>query len=232
MQRDVFRHPGVDVYKRQPQRGPAPRGNAKTSSSRVTAPNPISSTIPSNRFVHFDCQLLAEQWCKGMLEGWPQRKVPVLPADWKARFYPATRALIAGYIRARGTEVQLLPKDETQAGRAWPSGRSWDMAAICLAGARSVNANFETEVELIKGCVGPGPALGFSEWFTKANLPDPEMLLKDPLKCKLPEQVDILLVVFASCLLYTSLDSSWHLLVASGFCSLLPPDYSWVEQLE
>lgn len=152
----------------------------------------------ANRFVHFDCQLVAAEWTKGMLEGWPRRPVPVLPADWRQRHYPTMRALIAGYIKARGTEVQLLPKDETQAGRAWPSGRSWDMAALCLAGARSVNAGMEVEVELVKGCVGSGPALGFSEWFTKANLPDPEDLLADPLKAKLPDQVDILLVVLAS----------------------------------
>ena len=166
----------------------------------------------ANRFVHFDWAIDAEKWTNGMLSGWPTPKIPRLPEGWREKHYPLSRALVAGYIKVNPTQLEVLPKDETQAGRAWPSGRSWDMAAQCLAAADSVGANFEAKVSLVKGCVGDGAALGFSEWFEKTNLPDPEDLLRDPAAAKLPQDIGVLLITLSnvvSCILNRNTLERW-----------------------
>lgn len=161
-----------------------------TSGFNLTAPL-------ASRFIHFHLELNAEEWSQGMINGWPTLPVPTLPSDWKEKFYPSMRALIGGYIKIRPDKVIDLPKDETQAGLAWPTGRTWDLAAEMLAAAKSANCPFEVEVEILRGCVGAA-AVEFYEWLEKANLPDPEDLLANPTTAKLPREADILLVTLAT----------------------------------
>ena len=167
----------------------------------------------ANRLVHFDWDINADAWVKGMLGGWPKPSIAKLPGDWRETHYPLARALVAGYIKVNPTSLEVVPKDESQAGRAWPSGRSWDMVATCLAAASSVGATADVRAELVKGCVGSGAAVGFVEWFDKANLPDPEELLKDPDKAKLPTDHGVLMITLSnvvSCVLHRNTMDRWR----------------------
>ncbi len=132
----------------------------------------------ANRFVHIQWGADVDAWTAGMISGWPKPKIPVLPDNWEEQL-PQAKALIASYIRHQPTKLLIVPKEESAAGKAWPSPRSWTMAATMLAACRSVGAGIDTQAELISGCIGNGVALEFIAWLRDLDLPDPEMLLKD-----------------------------------------------------
>ena len=132
----------------------------------------------ANRFVHINWSVDNDLWCAGMISGWPTPKIPVLPADWQDHL-PQARAMVASYIKTQPTKLLMLPKAESEAGKAWPSPRSWTMAATMLAACKSVGAGIDTQMELIAGCIGNGVGLEFIAWLRDMDLPDPEMLLKD-----------------------------------------------------
>lgn len=156
-------------------------------------------TAPAaNRLIHFAWPCEAEEWVKGMIAGWPSPVVPVLPANWRELYYRQMAALVAAYIKARPDKLQVLPTDETQASQAWPSGRTWDMTAECLAAVKAVGASEEAEAILVAGCIGAGAATEFLEWKKNADIPDAEEMLKDPGRCEIPRDLDKLLVALAS----------------------------------
>ena len=91
-----------------------------------------------------------------------------------------------------------VPDDLAAAGRAWPSPRSWDMAATLLAAARSTRAEDAVASALVSGCVGPGAAVEFLTWLAEADLPDPEAVLADPEHFVLPTRGDRAYAVLSS----------------------------------
>jgi len=143
----------------------------------------------ANRFCHLQWTLDASTWVDGMLRGWPAPAVPVLPVDWEAGI-PSTRALVASFIRHRPHLLLQVPTSEDQAGKAWPSPRSWDMAARLLAAADAAQAGDDVSASLVAGCVGEGAGLEFLAWRRELDLPDPESLLSDPASFRLPSRGD------------------------------------------
>jgi hypothetical protein len=114
-----------------------------------------------------------------MLQGWPDPVIPVLPDNWEAGI-PASRALVASFIRARPHLLLQVPRSEEQAGKAWPSPRTWDMAARLLAAATAAGVGEDIVAFLITGCVGEGAGLEFLAWRRDLDLPDPEAILAAP----------------------------------------------------
>lgn len=151
----------------------------------------------ANRFVHLEWRLDAAAWVDGMVQGWAVPAVPALPVGWEAGI-PAARALVAAFIRARPHLLLQVPREESQAGRAWPSPRTWDMAARLLAAAQAAEAGQEVEAELLAGCVGQGAALEFLGWRRSLDLPDPEELLRDPASYRHPARGDQAFAVLAA----------------------------------
>jgi hypothetical protein len=151
----------------------------------------------ANRFCHLAWPLDAATWVDGMLRGWPAPTVPVLPDGWEAGVL-AARALVASFIRHRSHLLLQVPQSEEQAGRAWPSPRSWDMAARLTAAARAACAGEDAEAALVAGCVGEGAALEFLAWRRDLDLPDPEVVLADPGGFQLPARGDRAFAVLAA----------------------------------
>lgn len=143
----------------------------------------------ANRFCHLNWTVDARVWVNGMLQGWPEPVIKKLPAEWEVHI-PATRALVASFIQTRPHLLLQVPQNETQAGRAWPSPRSWDMGARLLAACTAAKADDDMKILLLGGCVGEGPALEFYSWQKSLDLPDPEELLQNPKKFILPERGD------------------------------------------
>jgi len=141
----------------------------------------------ANRFCHLTWTLDSGAWVDGMIRGWPSPTVSPLPKGWEAGI-PAARSLVAAFIRHRPHLLLQLPQSEEQAGKAWPSPRSWDMSARLLAA--SARAGEDVQAILVGGCVGEGPALEFLSWRRNLDLPDPEDILRDPDKFKVPERGD------------------------------------------
>ena len=141
----------------------------------------------ANRFCHLTWTLDSGAWVDGMIRGWPSPTVSPLPKGWEAGI-PSARSLVAAFIRHRPHLLLQLPQSEEQAGKAWPSPRSWDMSARLLAA--SARAGEDVQAILVGGCVGEGPALEFLSWRRNLDLPDPEDILRDPDKFKVPERGD------------------------------------------
>ena len=143
----------------------------------------------ANRFCHLSWQLNAQEWVAGMLSGFPIPEVPVLPDGWEAGI-PATRALVAAFIRHRPHLLLQVPESEEQAGHAWPSPRSWDTAARLLAAATAAMVDDDVVALLVIGCVGDGAGMEFLSWRKNLDLPDPEEALANPEGFCIPERGD------------------------------------------
>ncbi|MCD6341095.1 MAG: AAA family ATPase [Desulfurococcales archaeon] len=150
----------------------------------------------ANRFVHIHWKLDVDRWIQGMISGWPLPNIPVLPENWDTNV-PVCRALIASFIKIRPHLLSQVPNDEGKAGKAWPSPRTWEMAAIVYAAAQTLNDK-DLTMELIAGCVGESAALEFMAWIDEQDLPDPEELLRDPDSFKLPNRGDKIYAVLSS----------------------------------
>jgi hypothetical protein len=147
----------------------------------------------ANRFVHFAWADSLDSWSEGMISGWPQTKKQELPKDWdKPANIQLARTAVVSFIRTRPNLRNALPKDEASRGKAWPSNRTWDMAARLLAAARACGLKDSDDIvfELMAGCVGDGPAMEFKKFQEGDELPDPEVVLAHPEKLVLPKRGD------------------------------------------
>ncbi len=147
----------------------------------------------ANRFCHLDWPVDARTLADGFSGGWPAPVSPVLASGWEQRV-AVVRGWIAGFVTVRPTLALEVPADPAGAGRAWPSPRTWDMAARLFAAADGTGA----EAILVRGCVGPGPGVEFLTWLAEADLPDPEAVLADPDSFVLPERGDRAYAALAS----------------------------------
>ena len=139
----------------------------------------------ANRFCHLDWPVDARTVADGFSGGWPTPAPPVLRDGWERRI-GVVRSWIAGFVTVRPTLALAVPDDAAGAGRAWPSPRTWDMAARLYAAAEGTDAGSL----LVRGCVGAGPGVEFETWLAEADLPDPEAALADPDAFVLPQRGD------------------------------------------
>jgi AAA domain (dynein-related subfamily) len=151
----------------------------------------------ANRFCHLEWGFDPRAVIDGFIGGWPSAVPPPLGRDWEADV-AAARGWIAGFLTVRPTLTLAVPDDLAAAGKAWPSPRSWDMAARLLAAARSAAVSPAVESVLVRGCVGTGPGIEFLTWLIEADLPDPEAVLADPDRFVLPARGDRAYAALAS----------------------------------
>jgi len=144
----------------------------------------------ANRFCHLDWELDARAWADGIVGGFERVVIPSLPDDELQAATLRHRARLAGFLVSRSALLSAVPKDGAQAGRAWPSPRSWTTAATLAAAAELMHAPRDIAVSLMSGAVGPAAALEFLAWSDEAKLPDPEDALRDPASFVLPERGD------------------------------------------
>jgi hypothetical protein len=147
----------------------------------------------ANRFCHLDWTVDATAVAEGFVAGFPDP--PVLdglgsPDSTGGRSLVRARSEVATFLRLRPGAVSAPPLDRSAAGRAWPSPRTWEMAAELLAASRSVAAGPQVTTALVGGCVGAGAGVEFLSWLDALDLPDPEVVLADPAGFELPERGD------------------------------------------
>jgi hypothetical protein len=175
------------------------------STSVVAAANPPSeaaggwdlSPPMANRFCHLHCTLDPQSWVDGMMSGFSITEITALPIEWENKI-PESRSLIASFIKHRPYLLLQLPVADAARGMAWPSPRSWDMAARLLAACKAIQADDGIIATLLSGCVGDGPALEFLAWQKTLDLPDPETLLANAEQFKMPERGDQAFAVLAA----------------------------------
>jgi len=144
----------------------------------------------ANRFCHLDWTLEPAEWAAGILGGFPAARIPALDEDRLRHAATSIRGSIGAFVTSRPALFHAVPQDETTAGRAWPSPRSWDMAARLLAAAELANTSDTVRALLAAGAVGPAGAAEFLAWREELDLPDPEAVLQDPTSFTLPERGD------------------------------------------
>jgi len=143
----------------------------------------------ANRFCHLNWSTDAATVAEGFTAGFATPEVPALPPRW-TRALTSARADVAAFLLLRPSLVVVPPLDRAGAGRAWPSPRTWEMAARLLAAGRSVEVGNEVLSPLLTGCVGDGAGLELMTWLSELDLPNPEVLLADPASFALPERGD------------------------------------------
>ena len=143
----------------------------------------------ANRFCHLDWSVEARDLADGFSSGWRTPRSPELAEGWEQRV-PVARSWIAGFVSVRPMLAVAVPEEAAAAGRAWPSPRSWDMAARLQAAAESAGAGELAVSLLVRGCVGTGAGIEYLTWLAEADLPDPEAVLADPDSFVLPERGD------------------------------------------
>jgi MoxR-like ATPase len=151
----------------------------------------------ANRFCHLDWPVDARTVAEGFSGGWATPKPPALAEGWERRI-AVVRTWIAGFVTVRPMLALAVPADAAGAGRAWPSPRTWDMAARLRAAAEAARAGELATSLLVRGCVGTGPGVEFLTWLAEADLPDPEAVLANPDSFVLPARGDRAYAALAS----------------------------------
>lgn len=134
----------------------------------------------ASRFVHLDWALPLEVYAECLVTGsWPA--LPVYPpVSDQAAAQARQRVLVAGFLRARESQISAIPADAAARGRAFPTPRTWDYATRLASFAAALNAPKEVVRLLVAGCIGEVTAHEFLAWSAAQDLPDPEDLLGDP----------------------------------------------------
>lgn len=131
----------------------------------------------ANRFCHMDWDLPLEVYSECLVSGaWPTIPVGTLPEGYQ-QVLDEQRAKIAGFLRARSSQLSVIPENAAERGRAYPSPRSWDYAGRLLAYAIATGANEQVARLLVAGCVGDLVAHEFLAFAKLHDLPDPEDVL-------------------------------------------------------
>lgn len=147
--------------------------------------------------------LAYEEWTSflmggpGALAGVPNldlKKLPprVLPDGWAV---PAS--MVADFLKRESSSwAPPCPSDPTQAGKAWPSPRSWYNAVAMLASLsrRGLLNDVDARLQMVAACVGSAPAVKLSAYWESADLPDPDAILANPSGIPLPRRPDQMLV--------------------------------------
>ena len=146
----------------------------------------------ANRLWHGEFPMDHETWSDLMVSDFPAPSdLPVLPTDYLHKHHHAQRATIAAYVRAAGRDAWMAPPaDLARRSGPWPSGRTWYLASRLLAAIEAVSPGDRLlQAPALAGLVGD-QALPFLEYREALNLPDPEVILKDPRKFVLPDRID------------------------------------------
>jgi hypothetical protein len=172
----------------------------------------------ANRWAHHQWKVDPAAWAEGARTGWGRAQPPALGAARAliARFIVAAQSSTDSHRKDGGAPgsvppLLILPKDPTRQGQAWPSPRSWDNAARLLAAA---GGNVVAACTAIAGCVGESAAGEFLAWWQGCDLPDPEMVLADPLNAPVPTRLDAAqaaceAVAAAACADHPQLEQRW-----------------------
>ena len=157
------------------------------TTSYVTAMNPpgqaaggydLSAPL-ANRLCHITWSLKASDWTDGMIAGFPDPSVYKLPEVWED-FEPAARAQVASFIRSKPAVLLQVPEEDSKAGGAWPSPRTWHLSSRVIAAVTALGGDPDVEAILVGGLVGEGPAMEFLTWRKNLDLPDPEEFIAKP----------------------------------------------------
>ena len=140
----------------------------------------------ANRFLHLEVVADANIFIDGMTLGWDSTINTSSISTPRLSDFTKAKALVAAFISKRRELLHQLPKSETEAGKAWPSPRTWEMLSKVIPFIEDKNALYLAVI----GLVGEGAGIEFLSWVENNDLPHPEMVLSDPSSVNWNERTD------------------------------------------
>ena len=119
----------------------------------------------ANRFCHLEWPVDSDRFLEALSAGWSPPETVRTPESGADEAGIQIRATLAGFLRSRPALLYAVPDDISSSGRAWPSPRTWEMAARLWSAAEASNQDDAVALSLLAGCVGPGAAP--SSWHGK-----------------------------------------------------------------
>ncbi|GAA3634505.1 ATP-binding protein [Microlunatus ginsengisoli] len=155
----------------------------------VAAANPPESAVDgydleppmANRLIHLDFDFAQTAWLDGLTGGFdtvaqPSMNELIGPGDDQHR--AQVRGAVTAFLRTRPDLIEPgVPSDPVQAGRAWPSRRSWTNAIAAVSEIRPDDT--DAACLLLAGAVGEGPAREYLTFRRELDLPTPEQVIAD-----------------------------------------------------
>lgn len=142
---------------------------AAANSAEMASNGYLFTPALANRLCHIQWAPPAEDWFKGMIRAWGHEV-----SEDETKF----RSLIITYLKQNESMLQKVPSDMEEAGKAWPSRRSWDNLAKAYPRMGNVDSSFKDD--LMRGIVGDEAAVGFNTFLSGFTLPDPSDVLDNP----------------------------------------------------
>jgi hypothetical protein len=167
----------------------------------------------ANRLVHLDWPVEGKRIAKGLAVGFPRPVLAGIENPPSTAQTMAARAAVGAFLEVRPPLALQLPRTAADAGRGWPSPRSWEAVAKLLAACEAAHASEAARAALVEGAVGDGAAIEFLAWLEHLDLPDPESVLADPDSFVLPERSDrafAVLTAVASVAVADGSDERWQ----------------------
>ena len=154
----------------------------------------------ANRFCHLPWELPTEVVRDGFTGRWHAYSVPVPGPDAVSAAMTRERVRVAGFLSARPDLCTVIPDTAAEQGRAFPTPRSWDMAATLSGWVDAAGQSEGVRRMLVRGCLGPGASAEYLTYRDNLDLPDPEKVIADPANVVLPSRADQVYVLGAGVL--------------------------------
>jgi hypothetical protein len=136
----------------------------------------------ANRFCHLFVTADADAFARAQVQGWPDDpgSFPIPDPATLATATGKYRMLVSSFIKRRPELLEVQPDNPVDAGKGWPSTRTWEYAVKVYAVAVSLGYDTEDRKALLAGLLGDGAAVEFLAYCEDADLVDPEAWLADP----------------------------------------------------
>lgn len=154
----------------------------------------------ANRFCHLDWSLPLEVVRMGLSGQWPTYDFQKPEAARLASELLNEKLKVSGFLTSRPDLVTALPNSNADQGRAFPTPRSWESAAMLSAFVSATGLSEGVRRLVLKGSVGVAAAAEFITYRNNIDLPDPEKVLAEPDKFTLPSRADQIYVLGAGIL--------------------------------
>jgi len=163
----------------------------------------------ANRFGHlnWDVPSVAD-WSSWLLSGAEEPETKQTAADieacvmeeWDAHFAKA-KGVVTSFLRAKpGLLHKMPPPNSPDAGKAFPTPRSWEMATRAMAGGTLHKLALGDAQLFVAGFIGLGAASELFSFMKKLDLPNPSDILDGTVVFKHnPKRPDVTLAVLSSC---------------------------------
>lgn len=149
----------------------------------------------ANRFCHLDWSLPTDIVRDGFLGSWPSFVVPPADESTLAAAMADEMVMVAGFLVSRPDLTTALPEATAEQGRAFPTPRSWEMAATLSAWVTATGLDDAVRRMVVRGTVGAGAGTEYLTYRENTDLPRPEDVLATPTEFPLPKRPDQLFVI-------------------------------------